>query len=106
MFGDKIITPRVKRMASPDPLGGQPRPSQGAVALHGLEGVLRAGGLEPAVRAQIGAYQFLVNPDRSAEDAPGDRGDESDHRSSRARSSQPRSSGNGAFSALRLAMIT
>src|SRR5262249_50430547 len=46
--GDRIPAPCAKRLASEEPLRGQPAPLQHPVPLDGLHGVLGAGGMEPA----------------------------------------------------------
>jgi hypothetical protein len=52
-------------MTAADPLDPQPAAAEHTELADCFGGVLRAGGPVPTIGAEVGTYQFLVNPDQT-----------------------------------------
>ena len=57
----RVVAARVPRMATSQTFHRKPAAMERSESLHGLQGVMGAGGMEAAARAQERAHEPLVN---------------------------------------------
>lgn len=67
MLRNRIVAPRMQRMALQDSLDGKPHPPNGSVFFDRFNGVVRAGRMKPTAIGKQRRKHPLINTDRESQ---------------------------------------